>query len=82
MTVLADTWDYLTTAANWTGDGGMLQLLVQQLLISVTALLVAMLIGLPIALVARPPRSRRASSPSTSPTSVARSRRSPCWRCW
>jgi len=50
MTVLSDTWDYLTTAANWTGDGGMLQLLVEQLLISVTALLVAMLIGLPIAL--------------------------------
>ena len=50
MTVISDTWDYLTTAANWTGADGMLHLLVQQLLISVTALLVAMLIGLPIAL--------------------------------
>jgi osmoprotectant transport system permease protein len=50
MTVFGDTWDYLTTASNWTGDGGMLELLVEQLLLSVTALVLAMLIGLPIAL--------------------------------
>ncbi|GAW48796.1 MULTISPECIES: ABC transporter permease [unclassified Nocardioides] len=50
MTVVSDAWDYLTTAANWTGDDGMLQLLVQQLLLSATALLVAVVIGLPIAL--------------------------------
>ena len=50
MTVLGDAWTYLTTAANWTGDGGMLQLLVEQLLLTVTALLIAMAIGLPIAL--------------------------------
>ena len=50
MTVFSDTWDYLTTAANWTGDRGMLHLLAQQLLLTFTALLVAMVIGLPIAL--------------------------------
>ncbi len=50
MTVLADAWDYLTTAANWTGDGGMLQLLVEQLLLTMTALGLAMVVGLPIAL--------------------------------
>ena len=38
MNVFADTWDYLTTASNWTGDGGMLELLVEQLLLTVTAL--------------------------------------------
>ena len=35
MTVFRDTWDYLTTGANWTGDAGMLHLLVQQLLLTV-----------------------------------------------
>jgi osmoprotectant transport system permease protein len=50
MTVFGDTWDYLTTASNWTGDGGMLELLLEQLLLSVTALVLAMLVGLPIAL--------------------------------
>ena len=50
MTVIADAWDYLTTLSNWTGSGGMLRLLLQQLLLSVTALLAASVIGLPIAL--------------------------------
>src|SRR6476646_4918441 len=50
MNVFADTWTYLTDPGNWQGEGGMLQLLVQQLLISVTALAAAMVIGLPIAL--------------------------------
>ena len=50
MTVFGDTWDYLTTWSNWTGDGGMLHLLAQQLLLTVTALLLAMVVGLPIAL--------------------------------
>ena len=50
MTVLSDAWAYLTTAANWTGEGGMLQLLVEQLLLTFTALGLATLIGLPIAL--------------------------------
>ena len=50
MTVFGDTWSYLTDGSNWSGDGGMLELLLQQLLLSVTALALAMLIGLPIAL--------------------------------
>ncbi len=50
MTTFGDTWDYLTTGANWSGEGGMLQLMQQQLLLTLTALLMAMVIGLPIAL--------------------------------
>lgn len=50
MTVLSDTWDYLTAASSWTGEDGMAHLLLQQLLLSFTALALAMLIGLPIAL--------------------------------
>jgi osmoprotectant transport system permease protein len=50
VTVLGDAWDYLTTSANWTGDRGMLHLLTQQLLLTVTALLLALLVGLPLAL--------------------------------
>ena len=50
MNVLSDAWAYLTDGANWTGTGGMLQLLVQQLLLTVTALALALAIGLPIAL--------------------------------
>ncbi len=50
MTVFGDTWNYLTDPANWTGDGGMLELLLEQLLLSLTALGMAMLVGLPIAL--------------------------------
>jgi osmoprotectant transport system permease protein len=48
--IFGDTWDYLTDAGNWSGSTGMLHLLLQQLLLSVTALVVAVLIGLPIAL--------------------------------
>jgi osmoprotectant transport system permease protein len=50
MTVFGDTWDYLTTWSNWTGDRGMLHLLQEQLLLTVTALLIALVVGLPIAL--------------------------------
>lgn len=50
MTVLGDTWRYLLDGASWTGDGGMLELMLQQLLLSVTALALAVLIGLPVAL--------------------------------
>jgi osmoprotectant transport system permease protein len=50
MTVFSDTWAYLTDGANWSGDGGMLHLLLQQLLLSVTALGLAVAVGLPIAL--------------------------------
>ncbi|MFC4783176.1 ABC transporter permease [Nocardioides sp. MAHUQ-72] len=50
MNVFADTWTYLTDPANWQGEGGMLQLLLQQLLLSVTALAAAVVVGLPIAM--------------------------------
>lgn len=50
MNLIPDTWRYLTSAANWQGQEGMGNLLVQQLLLSVTALLVALLLGLPIAM--------------------------------
>lgn len=49
MNIVADTWGYLTDPASWTGSGGMLSLLVQQLLLSFTALLIALVIGLPLA---------------------------------
>ena len=50
MNVLDDAWAYLTTWSNWTGDRGMLHLLTQQLLLTVTALAIALVIGLPVAL--------------------------------
>lgn len=50
MNIFADTWSYLTDPANWQGSDGMGQLLVQQLLLSVTALAFAVLVGLPLAL--------------------------------
>ncbi len=49
MNVVADTWAYLADPASWTGSGGMLSLLVQQLLLSATALLIALVVGLPLA---------------------------------
>jgi osmoprotectant transport system permease protein len=48
--VFRDTWHYLTTWANWTGEAGMLHLMEQQLLLTITALLMALAVGLPIAL--------------------------------
>ncbi len=50
MIVLADMWAYLTDPGSWTGSGGMLQLLGQQLLLTVTALVMAVAAGLPVAL--------------------------------
>ena len=50
MTVFGDTFSYLSDGANWSGNTGILHLLVQQLLLTVTALAVAALIGLPVAL--------------------------------
>ena len=50
MTVFGDTWSYLSDGANWSGNTGILHLLLQQLLLTVTALAVAALIGLPVAL--------------------------------
>ena len=50
MTVLGDTWSYLLDPHSWSGSGGMLALLVQQLLLSGSALVLAVLVGLPPAL--------------------------------
>jgi osmoprotectant transport system permease protein len=50
MRNLRDAWHYLTTGSNWGGSGGMWHLLVQQLLLTFTALALAMLIGLSLAL--------------------------------
>lgn len=50
MTVFGDMWAYLSDGANWTGNDGIAALLGQQLLLTFTALLMAMVVGLPIAL--------------------------------
>jgi osmoprotectant transport system permease protein len=50
MRIIRETWDYLSTSSHWHGADGIWTLLVQQLLLSVTALAAAVLIGLPIAL--------------------------------
>ena len=50
MSLFADIWAYLADAGHWTGDRGMLALLLQQLLLTFTALVAAMAIGLPVAL--------------------------------
>ena len=50
MRVFGDMWDYLSDGANWSGGDGIAALLGQQLLLTLTALAMAMLVGLPIAL--------------------------------
>lgn len=50
MRILADTWRYLADATHWTESGGMLDLLVEQMLLTLSAMVIAVLIGLPIAL--------------------------------
>jgi osmoprotectant transport system permease protein len=50
MRTLRDALTYLTTGSNWSGSDGIGHLLLQQLLISVVALLIAMVVGLTLAL--------------------------------
>ena len=50
MRVVADTWAYLLDPAHWTGSAGILARLAEQLLVTGTALALALLIGLPLAL--------------------------------
>jgi len=50
MSVFGDMWAYLSDGGNWSGQGGILELLVQQLLLTGTALVLAILMGLPLAL--------------------------------
>jgi osmoprotectant transport system permease protein len=48
--MVSQTWTDLTTGSHWTGQDGLWTLMVQQLLLSLTALVIAMVIGLPVAL--------------------------------
>lgn len=50
MNLFGDTWRYLLDGSNWTGPDGFLARLSEQLLLTFTALGLAMAIGLPIAL--------------------------------
>jgi len=50
MDLFAETWQYLIDPASWSGGDGLLARLLEQLLLTATALLVAMLLGLPLAL--------------------------------
>ena len=50
MELFADTWRYLIEADSWTGSGGLVARLAEQLLLTVTALVAAILLGLPLAL--------------------------------
>ncbi|MDQ3094583.1 MAG: ABC transporter permease [Actinomycetota bacterium] len=52
MTAVADAFGYLFDGANWAGEQGIGAFMVQQLLLTVTALVLAAVIGLPLALVA------------------------------
>ena len=47
--MLHDAWAFLADGANWSGSAGIWTLLVQQLLITATAVVAACLVGLPIA---------------------------------
>ncbi len=47
---MSDVFSYLFDGASWSGDGGLLDMMVEQLLLTVTALLAAAAVGLPIAL--------------------------------
>ncbi len=48
--MLSEVFDYLTDGSNWSGETGISNFAVQQLLLTVTALAVSMGLGLPIAL--------------------------------
>jgi osmoprotectant transport system permease protein len=48
--MLSDVWDYLSDGSNWSGETGIWAFGLQQLLLTVTALAVAVVVGLPVAL--------------------------------
>lgn len=50
MNIFADTWRYLTDPAHWQGSGGIWARMLEQLLLTGTAMVLAMLVALPIAL--------------------------------
>ncbi|GGS88600.1 ABC transporter permease [Streptomyces tanashiensis] len=51
MSVLADAWSWLTTAANWSGENGVRHRLGEHLFLTVVCLALSCLIALPVALV-------------------------------
>jgi osmoprotectant transport system permease protein len=50
MSFLADVWDWFTDGSNWSGEGGVPNLVLQHLQVSAAAMFVAVLIALPIGL--------------------------------
>jgi osmoprotectant transport system permease protein len=48
--IWTDVWAYLTDGANWSGNQGMGVYLVQQLLLTATSVVIAAVVGLPLAL--------------------------------
>ena len=50
MNIFADTWSYLTDPGNWQGAGGLWARMLEQLLLTGTALALAVVVGLPVAL--------------------------------
>ncbi len=48
--MIGDAWSYLLDGSHWSGDNGLWELLLQQLLVTVTALAIALVVGLPLAL--------------------------------
>lgn len=50
MNIFAETWRYLSDPASWQGGDGLWARLVEQLLLTGTALALAVLLGLPVAL--------------------------------
>ncbi|MGW7427949.1 ABC transporter permease [Streptomyces sp. NPDC054861] len=51
MNTLAATWDWLTDAANWSGENGVDRRLVEHVLLTVVCLAISCVIALPVALV-------------------------------
>lgn len=51
MNVVAETWDWLTDPAHWSGADGIWQRLLQHLVLTLVCLLVSCLIALPVAVV-------------------------------
>lgn len=50
VNLFVETWRYLVDGGHWSGPGGFLARLLEQLLLTGTSLVVAMLVGLPLAL--------------------------------
>ncbi len=50
MRLFGDTWRYLLDSASWQGEGGLLDRMLEQLLLTFTALGIAVAVGVPIAL--------------------------------